>query len=139
LGEVGEALYEELAKAFSSGHAFAEFRVWLAVDVDEEGNAAGEYVEVEVRGAGTGRDVVEVCDCRNCVCECAEEQRFGIEGVARVRSEGELRRIAEAIAGIVRRNYGGGFEGDVEALRRMGFDVVVIAPSPGQQCYEDWW
>jgi len=122
-----EALVERLANVFNSGHEFADFGVWLVREEDSD-----DAVELYVRGVKRGRgDVVEVCDCRSCSCECFEEQFFGVEGTLRARGEEELRKIANAIVDILRQNYGG-----VEALRRMGIDVIVHEPSGS--CGEEW-
>jgi len=125
LDELPEELTKRLADIFSAGYRYAEFDVWLIGEEDAE----GADIELHIRGAEHGRDAVEVCDCRSCLCECFEEQMFGVEGTLGARDEGELRQIANAIAGILRQNYVGGYEGHVEVLRRMDIDVVVYKPS----------
>ena len=134
-------LYEELMAAFSAGYKVAKFGVWLVRDVEEGGDAEGDvkYVAVDVAGTSGGREMVEVCDCRACMCECFEEQVFGVEGRIAARSEEEVKKFVGAVAEIMRLNYGGGFERHVEELRRLGFDVITLVPKPDAECpLEDW-
>lgn len=133
------ALYEELMAAFSAGHKAVKFSVWLIQEGNGDAESDVKYVEVGVAGADSGREVVEICDCRACICECFEEQVFGVEGRVAARSEEELKRVADAVASIVRLNYGGGYERYVEELRRLGFDVITFVPKPDVECpLEDW-
>jgi len=141
LENLQQVLYEELMKVFNAGHKATKFGVWLVRDVDESNDVEGiaKYVEVSVEGADGGREVVEICDCRACICECFEEQVFGVEGRVAARGEEELKRVADAVAGIVRLNYGGGYERYVEELKQLGLDVLTFIPRPGEECsLEDW-
>jgi len=133
LSRLPEAFVERLVNAFNAGHKFADFGVWL---VKEEDSEDVDTAELYVRSAEHGYDIVEICDCRNCLCECFEEQAFGVEGTLEARDEEKLRQIASAIVGILLKNYGGGFEGDVETLKQMGIDVIVH--EPGEDCGHEW-
>jgi len=135
---LSEVLYEELVKAYNAGYNAVKFGVWLVKEEGDDAESDVRYVEVDVTGVESGRDVVEICDCR--ACECFEEQMFGVEGEVKVRGLEELKRLANAVADIVRKNYDGGYEGHVEGLRRLGLDVLTLVPKPEGEVrlLDDW-